>query len=65
MQQRIERANNPFLHVEADPSQRLTDGRVRRVLRGDRDVGAFEVPIGDNGAGFRSNKADLLKKRDQ
>lgn len=63
MQQRLERANNPLLHVRADPSQRLTNGNLRRVLRGDRDVGAFEVEIGDGGAGRASDTGRLLKKK--
>jgi len=65
MEQRLERANNPFLRVQADPSQRLTTGKVRRALRGDPDVGAFEVEIGDNGAGLREDTANLLKARNQ
>ena len=61
MQQRIERANNPFLHVEADPSQRLTNGDTREFLRGDAEFGAFEVPVGDSGAGLRQDNRRLLE----
>lgn len=61
MEQRIEQANNPFLHIQADPSQRTTSGNLRRRLRGDADYGAFEVEIGDRGAGLRSDNVRLLE----
>ena len=64
MEQRIERANNPFLHIEADPSQRTTSGNLKRPLRGDVDHGAFEVEVGDRGAGARSDYRRLAEGAD-
>lgn len=64
MEQRIDRANNPFLHIQADPSQRTTSGNLKRPLRGDADYGAFEVEIGDRGAGARNDNRRLAEGTD-